>query len=137
MPRAAAPPSATADHTVFIVASPFFLLPSPRRKHSWPIAWGPAHFLSFGRAGGVTPGEPQAGLGDQRVDLARFDVSAAINAGYGPRKRSPTAERRRYVIQRCAKWCGRSCNMWQLTAKLCHLAIWKLPSNFEVRKVSE
>jgi len=25
----------------------------------------------------------------------RFDVSAAINAGYGPRKRSPTAERRR------------------------------------------
>jgi hypothetical protein len=34
------------------------------------------------------------GLGDELVDPGRA-LSAAINAGYGPKKRSPTAERRR------------------------------------------
>ena len=32
-----------------------------------------------------------------------IDDDIAINAGYGPRKRSPIARRRRYVIRRCAR----------------------------------
>ena len=36
-----------------------------------------------------------ADLVDRNPCDVRYDVSAAIKAGYGPRKRSPTAERRR------------------------------------------
>jgi hypothetical protein len=43
----------------------------------------------------VALGEAALRLGTISACDVRFDVSAAINAGYGPRKRSPTAERRR------------------------------------------